>query len=240
MQARPEDLKTLLDLQQVDLELMQAERELAELPQRKRIGAVRIKRRALDAKDAQVARMKEKAEAGIAKVEAEDALLIERRQRAQALIDAAGSDYRSIELHSREINGFTKRRGTLDEELTRLTSELDRIDQVRSQIAEAARRLAAEEDELTASFREQSGVVSEHISALAAKRASIAQSLPPDLVDLYRAHAGQAGGVGVGRLVDDSCGVCRTPVAGGKLIELKAQAPLGVCPACKRLLAIGV
>ena len=46
------------------------------------------------------------------------------------------------------------------------------------------------------------------------------------------------GGVAIGRLLEDTCGICRTTIEGGRLIELRASAPLGVCPSCKRLLVI--
>ena len=48
----------------------------------------------------------------------------------------------------------------------------------------------------------------------------------------------KAGGVAIGVLDDSRCGVCRMPIESGRLIDLRSQAPLGICPACKRLLVI--
>ncbi|MFR8300535.1 MAG: C4-type zinc ribbon domain-containing protein [Gordonibacter urolithinfaciens] len=42
----------------------------------------------------------------------------------------------------------------------------------------------------------------------------------------------------VGLLTEGRCGVCRTVIDGGRLIDLKAEAPLGTCPHCKRLLVV--
>ena len=42
----------------------------------------------------------------------------------------------------------------------------------------------------------------------------------------------------MGVLSEGKCGSCRTPLEHGKLIELRAHAPLGVCPNCGRLLIV--
>ena len=41
-----------------------------------------------------------------------------------------------------------------------------------------------------------------------------------------------------GVLDGNRCGACRTVIDGGRLIDLRNQAPLGMCPSCKRLLVI--
>ena len=59
-----------------------------------------------------------------------------------------------------------------------------------------------------------------------------------ELRDTYHRTAARTGGVAVGLLTEGRCGVCRTVIDGGRLIDLKAEAPLGTCPHCKRLLVV--
>ncbi len=89
------------------------------------------------------------------------------------------------------------------------------------------------------SFKKEGGALKEGLAQLEAVRADIVAGMSPEIVKLYEKTAARAGGVAVGVLTENRCGVCRMPIDGGRLIDLKAQAPLGVCPSCKRLLLIG-
>ena len=59
----------------------------------------------------------------------------------------------------------------------------------------------------------------------------------PQLLDVYNRTAARSG-VAIGVLDGNRCGACRTVIDGGRLIDLRNQAPLGMCPSCKRLLVI--
>ena len=237
MHVEEHDLEMLLDLQKVDLEIIQAKKKRSELPQRAKLAILKSKRDLLTEKREQVMALKEKADADMASVESEDTMLAEKQQRAQELIDAAGSDYRSIESHSKELSGFAKRRDTLSGKIEQLSAQLQKIDGMLAQLDQGLAVVEREQKSVRDSFLAQDSQLDGEIAQLLEKRTSMAASLPGDLV-LYERTAQKTGGVAIGRLVDNTCGVCRSAIEGGRLIELKAAAPLGVCPSCKRLLVI--
>ena len=238
MQAEYQDLDVLVEIQRIDLQIMQKKKARGELPQRIEVVKVRKKRDEIAPKLDKVLGLQTAKEAEKTKIEDEDRSLVERQERAQADIEAAGTDYRSIESHSRDLDGIVKRRVTLEESLSALNAELDKIKAVRQQIEDALALCDQREEALRAAYQEQDDDLVDQVRKLLARRAELEKTIPADLLKLYEATAAKTGGVALGKLEDATCGVCRTTIEGGRLIELKAQAPLGTCPNCKRLLIV--
>ena len=238
MQATTDDLTNLLRMQQIDLDLMKAKKKLEELPQRAAILAARQKQRAIEQKRDQVAEMRAQAEAKASKLEAEDAELAEKQRRVQETIDGSRGDYRNVEAHTKELNGFAKRRNALEVELTRLGEELAKIEGVQSQVSQALAEVDKQEAAAIVSFQREGGALQAEIARMSADREGMSAELSPELRDTYNRTASRTGGVAVGLLTEGRCGVCRTVIDGGRLIDLKAEAPLGTCPHCKRLLVV--
>ena len=238
MQATTDDLTNLLRMQQIDLDLMKAKKKLEELPQRAPILAARQKKRTIEQKRDQVAEMRARAEGMAAKLEAEDAELAEKQRRVQEAIDGSLGNYRNVEAHTKELNGFAKRRNALEVELTRLGEELAKIEGVQSQVSQALAEVDKQEAAAIVSFQREGGALQAEIARMSADREGMSAELSPELRDTYNRTASRTGGVAVGLLTEGRCGVCRTVIDGGRLIDLKAEAPLGTCPHCKRLLVV--
>ena len=238
MQATTDDLTNLLRMQQIDLDLMKAKKKLDELPQRATILAARQKKRTIEQKREQVAEMRARAEGMAAKLEAEDAELAEKQRRVQEAIDGSLGNYRNVEAHTKELNGFAKRRNALEVELTRLGEELAKIEGVQSQVSQALAEVDKQEAAAIVSFQREGGALQAEIARMSADREGMSAELSPELRDTYNRTASRTGGVAVGLLTEGRCGVCRTVIDGGRLIDLKAEAPLGTCPHCKRLLVV--
>ena len=203
------------------MDIARVRRELAGLPQRRVIVEAREKRRAIEQKREKVAALKEDAERKLAGVGEEDALLAGKQRAAQEAIDAAKGDYRSVEARTKEMNGFAKRRATLEAELDRLGAELARIGEVEAQVASALVAVQRQEDEATAAFQEQGGALKNDEARGMAERARIAETLPADLLEAYEKTAARTGGVAVALLQGNACGACRATIEGGRLIDLK-------------------
>lgn len=238
MQAELNELEQLLELQQIDLEIMRAKKQRVELPQRIQVMRLRKKRDEIQAKLDQVLELQRKADAEKTIIEDEDRALAEKQARAQELIDAAGSDYRKVESHSKEMAAASKRREELEGKLAEADGQLGKIHAVRKQLEDAIAASQAKEAELRASFEGEDNALVARIRECTARRNEIESHLPSRLVSLYEKTSAKVGGVAIGKLEEDRCGVCRSVIDGGRLIELKASAPLGTCPACKRLLVI--
>lgn len=238
MQATPDEISALLKLQQIDLALLKARKQFEELPQRDAIRLAREKRAEVRKKQEQVDAMRRTCEAEVSKLEDEDASLSVKQRQVQALIDEAKGDYRNVEARTKELDGIAKRRGALEEQLSQKGEELSKIEAVAEQVSKALAVLDERERAATGEFQQQGGALKAAIAQLEAKRGEAAAGLGPQLGAAYEKTAKQRGGVAVGVLTEGRCGTCRMPIESGRLVELKRDAPLGVCPHCKRLLVI--
>ncbi len=238
MQAELKDLEALMEIQKIDLETMQATKKRVELPQRIEVMRLRKKRAEIQAKLDQVYDLQKQADAEMTVIEDEDRSLVEKQERAQELIDEAGSDYRKVDSHSKEMASAAKRREALAEKRVEVSAKLNKIKGVRDQLEGAIAASEAEESRLRAEFEGEDGELAGRIRELAARRSELASGIADDLMKLYTKTAERTGGVALGKLEEGVCGVCRTSIEGGRLIELHASAPLGTCPNCKRLLIV--
>lgn len=238
MHVDTDDLATLLKLQHIDLEILRANKRLEELPQRKAILEARTKRKAVEQKRAQLDALRADVERRLSDVGEEDAALAEKQRRAQAEIDEARDDYRSVEARSKELDGFARRRDELEARLSAIGEELEKVEGVQAQVARMLSDLDAEERAATESFVREGGALKDALFRNEAERASLASSLPKELLASYEKIAARTGGVAVGRLQGGSCGACRMAIEGGRLIDMKGQGNVGVCPQCGRLLVL--
>ena len=238
MQAERQDLESLLEVQRIDLLVMQLKKQRIELPQRIQVMRIRKKRDEIQEKLDQVMALQKKADAQMTMLEDEDRMLAEKQERAQELIDAAGTDFRKVESHSKEMAGVAKRREDLAVKMLDAEAQLQKIKDVRTQLEGGIAAAEAEEARLRAAFEADDQALIDQIKELTAKRSELRASLPDDLLALYDKTATRTGGVALGKLEGETCGVCRTGIEGGRLIELRSKAPLGNCPNCKRLLVI--
>lgn len=239
MEATHEDIDGLFELQRIDLEIMRRTKELDELPQRGIIVAAREKRGAIEAQSAKVAELKRATSRKITRIDDEDASLAKKEAGVQAAIDAAHGDFRNVEARTKELAGIVRRRGTLAEDRAAVQAELDKIGNIEAQITLALEEVNAKEQEAIDSFQKQGGDLKLAIAKLEASRNQLVGKIDADLVKAYDRTSARAGGVAIGALDGNRCGVCRVTIDSGRLIDLRAQAPLGTCPSCKRLLIIG-
>ncbi len=238
MDITHDDIVALIQLQQLDLELMRQRKELDELPQRAVILEARQKKAAIAEKQAKVAGLKRDVSRKVTRINDEDSSLAKKQQGTEAAIAAAKGEYRNVEARTKELASITRRREDIASDLDKVLEELARIEDLEAQITLALEDIDAREQAAVASFKEQGGALKLAIMKQEAERERMVAGLGKQVVSAYQKAAARSGGVAIGRLDGARCGVCRTGIEGGRLIELKAQAPLGTCPNCKRLLII--
>lgn len=237
MQVKEEDLSALIELQHNDMELLRVQKAIVDLPQRATIVAVRKKIKAIEEKSAAVGKLRAAAEEKLSAFTEEDGKLAERQRAAQEAIDSS-KGYRDVEARTKEMDGYAKRRAAIEEELDKLSGELSKIEAVEKQIASALDTLHTEESSEVESFQSEGGELKRREAAVQASHDQIAGKLPSDLRERYDRIARSCGGVAVAMLTNGACGACRAPIEQGRLIDLKAHAPLGECPNCKRMLIV--
>jgi hypothetical protein len=238
MQATRDEIEALFKLQQIDLDSMHAQKTLDELPQREIILTAREKKANLQKKAVQVGTLKRDVLHKIARIEDEDASLAKKEAGVQAAIDAAHGDYRNVEARTKELAGIMRRRETIAGNKTEVEAELDKLVAMETQIREAIENITTHEQQAIASFQKQGGELKTSLAQAEAAREALYAQLSTELAQAYKRAAARSGGVAVAVLDGSKCGACRVSLAEGRLLDLRAQAPLGICPSCKRLLVI--
>lgn len=238
MQASEKDLESLLVIQEIDLKILRKKKQIEQLPQRETIIKARSKRDVINEKHNKIESLKKDAAKRLSSINDEDESLQKKENGVQAALQAAHGDFRNVEARSKELAGIVKRRETLSNERAQIEEELEKIGNIERQLASALDEVDKLEDEATTAFKANGGALKNEIVQLEADRDGMFSNVDSGLVALYCKTSDRVGSVAIGRLEDTKCGVCRATIDGGRLIDLRSQAPLGVCPSCKRLLIV--
>lgn len=234
-----EDVQPLLVLQQIDLEILQKQKQLDDLPQRARIAEARRKKAQIKEKGVQVETLRAAVDRELEHQRFEDAQLAEKQDRTQTKISEATGDYRAVEAFTKELDGFSKRRTALAEKIGELKTRKAQIDAVGAQVASALEALDEQERQAIESFQQEGGSLTEAIAKAKAARAELASKLDKDVLARYEKTAKRLAGVGVAHLDGQQCSACRSRIDDNRMPQIRREAPLSVCPHCGRLLVVG-
>lgn len=238
MEATPEEIEVLYQVQGVDLDIKRMNKELEELPQRAAILAARQKRAAIEAKRDQIEKLRREASKKLTRIKDEDSSLEKKENGVQAAIEAAGNDYRNAEARTKELNGIFKRRTELAENREAAEKELAKIQGLESQAASALKELDAAEQQATQSFKAEGTALMQAIAQSKQTREKLMEELSEPVAAFFAKTAAQFETVSIATLQGGACSVCRTRIEPGRLIDLRQEAPLSHCPNCKRILVI--
>lgn len=199
MKASPQEQKELLRLQAADTRLQQLEHRSRNLPQRAERSA--LEPRLVAAKQTGAARAGEleDARSELSRVES-DVKVVETRMARDTDRLQQSSSLKDVQGLEQELASLAKRRDDLEEiELT----VMERIEGIEADLRaanSAIDELTAEAESLDAAIRDDDAVIQSEIAALHADRATIAGSLPDELVALYEKQRARYG-VGAAALV---------------------------------------
>ncbi len=238
MNVRPEDIENLINLQECDLQALKLKKRFDGLPQRQKIVDVREKKQQLVSKVEAVDALLAKAEKDIATIVEKDQCLGKRQAEIQKDIDNAGGDFRNLEARTRELAAQGEQREKLLVDLEAAEAEKERVVAVKQQLVEATKKLGDLEIAAIESFKAEGAELQRAIAAQQAKRKTLVEGIPAELLKSYDKISQSCGGVAIGVLSENRCGSCRAPINNERMVEIKKNAPLAICPHCKRLLVV--
>lgn len=230
--------ETLLALSDIDLKVLRLQKQLDELPHKQQIIEVRQKSRELEAKAQQVQKMALEA-ARMLKLLSDEAHLNEEQiEQAQAALDKS-SEYRETSSLVMEMDMLAKRKAKLEEDSLAQMEKQEKITAVEAQVTEAARKLAQEEQAYTDAYRQTGGKLKQDIADLGHVREALVATLPQAMAQCYTKALATKGGIGAAHLTGNQCSGCHSSLSEGQLAKLQEGPPVGRCPNCNRLLAVG-
>lgn len=238
MNATEQDIAMLEKLAEIDRKVAAAQKQFDELPHRQAILDLRDKKKEVVDKKMQVQDMLDQAEMRLGDLAVEDDALTLKQQNIQATLEEVKGDYRAVNAHTRELDGVRKRRDKVALELSRVEEQVAKIQPVMKQVMEALTALDQKEAELVSSFQKTGGGLRSAIAEGSKARDELAAKVSPEILDIYEKTRVSCGGVAVSRLQGNSCSVCRNAFDQGRVLAIKAEAPLAVCPSCRRLMVV--
>ena len=235
MDLTTEQINALIKLQQTDLDIAKQRKAFDALPYKQQIAEFRKKRVAIKDKLIDMQALKQETES---KSSAEDRKLAAKQADAQACIESARGDYRSIAAHSKDIEGAAKRREAIAEEMLALSDKSDQINILIEQAANALKSLDGKEAQALASYKAEGGALALSVKTLEASRAELIERIPSQLLSSYERIAKGKCGVAVSFLVNGSCSACRSTIEPARVVQMKRSGRLAACPHCGRLIVI--
>lgn len=238
MEANQSQIQALLELQDVDTEIIRNKKKLEELPQRQGILVLRQKIAEVVKKKTQVQDMIDAAEDELDSLMKEDERLAKKQAETQEALDRVQGDYRSVESYSKDLHGVVKRRDKLSEDMERVDAQIARTSEVMNQIMAGYNELSTREKNLVEQFQSEGGAIQRTLDQLNAKHKQLQEMLSPEIYKAYNRACNECGGIGVARLNDSSCSICRATFDSGKLNKIRQEEPISRCPSCRRLLVV--
>lgn len=238
MEASDKDIETLQRLQEIDVDATNAQRELDGLPQRKQLAEIRAKEEAIREKQQQVDKLADTNRTELSRVGAEIEILSIRQEETQKKIHESGSDFRAMDSLSKDLDSMAARTEELEANRQAIQAREQQIDGVKRQIEAALDALSGQEASLSEELQGKVSVLQERLSKAKAEHADLISTLPADVAREYEHARKRCGGVALSVLLDGACTTCRSVLEETRLLQVRRQAPLGICPMCHRLLII--
>ena len=225
----------LLALQELDLELARAKKELADMPALRELAKKRKSYARLKAEAVKLMAQRKDTETDLADLDAEERACHDGVAAAQARPLDTG-DYRQVKALEDELSGFAKRLDKAAYERADAQKALDAAREREQQLADYIARFEASVVADTKAAREQAAEIQGRIDHAQTKRDHLIASLPADAATAYVKAAERFHGLGVESLSGSVPSVCRTTLQPASLDALRRAGEVAECPYCHRIL----
>jgi predicted nucleic acid-binding Zn-ribbon protein len=241
MRAAPDTQLLLLDVQERDTAIAQAEHRRKTLPEHAQLVAGQKTRRGLSEAIVAVETQVGDLEKDLAKAEADLVPVRERKARNQKRVDDGAADPKALQAMIDEIAHLGNRISDLEDVQLDVMERLEAAQQKLDDLIAQRSSLEGDLRKLIASRDEQVAVIAAEIAAEEAKRAEFAAGVPADLLALYDKIRARSGGVGAARLKGRRCEGCQLEATASAMEQYLAAAADDVirCEECDRILVRG-
>jgi len=230
---------SLLELQEVDLQLKRSTKQLDEMPEKKAIITARHKLKDVEALRAKAAEFVRRVEQEVSRLEDEGATLTTKITSEQKRVMSGDiTNAKELQHITREVDSLKRRREKTEMELLAAMERVEKAKSQETKVQSAIEKLQASEGRLVDEFKDKGGGLQTQIDQLTRVRERLCAQLPSELLEKYESLRSAKGGVGAGRLDVATCTACRIELPAQRVSELSAQGGITECPACRRLLVI--
>ncbi len=228
-----EEIKRLIELQKLDLEIISIEKSIQNIPQ-----SLQKAQKAQEELLKKINELKVLIEEKKKQKDLFESELKEEYHRLKVtqarLIQIRGS--REYQLLLREIEEIKKANKQKEEEILKLMEEIEGLEkekeELEKKLEEVNQKLKEEQDKFNAYCEE----LSNNKEKLLQKRQEIAEKIPARLLKKYESVKAKKGGVGIAPVINAVCEGCHMAIPPQLYNELQKDNRYYECPHCKRLI----
>lgn len=227
----------LLELQQVDLQIMRDRKAIDEIPQAAQIKEVRSRQKDLSKRTTKIVGLLKDA-----RTEVEDndgrRLTLSARVEEATREGEATDDYRRAQDYKAELDRLAKRLEKVDFNQKKAKAELERLEGLYRQARQIKAKLDETEAALVEEFKQSAGELKAELERLVARRETLEQAIPADMLKQYRVSCSKHNHVGICKLEGNICTGCRVELQQAQYETLMQGDSLSVCPVCGRMMVV--
>jgi predicted nucleic acid-binding Zn-ribbon protein len=229
----------LLDLQALDLTIDRLTRRRHTLEAEEDLIAARAEADAAEAAFGELRLQIDAIDRDNAKLEHEiDSIGQKRAAEEVRMYDGSVANAKELEAMGREVENLKRRTTDREDELLAALEVREGIE-VRAKDAEArVTELRTRVEQVSADTTTELSTVRADLERHAGERASLAEQIAPDLLELYDELRAQKKGVGAAALVDGVCQGCHETLSAVELDHVKHADGVPRCEHCRRILVL--
>lgn len=230
------ETEALLRLQEIDLELMRHKATLAEMPQTKKVAAVKAAKRKLTQDYKRLFGQLKDCRMELEENEAKQRECDEKIERVKADYSSGEAGYRAARDAEAHLTALAKNREKLTYRHGELTKERERLERAERNARDLDERLTEEGRAQIASYKEETKELHETIEGLGQEREHCLRNMGEGTRERYAAASKRFGGLAVERLRGNVPSVCRVKLQPAAYSDLVHGPAITECPYCHRLL----
>ena len=230
------ETEALLRLQEIDLELMRHKATLAEMPQAKKVAAVKAAKRKLAQDYKRLFGQLKDCRMELEENEAKQRDCEEKIERVKAEYSSGDAGFRAARDAEAHLTALAKGHEKLVYRHGELAKEQERLERAERNARDLDARLTEEGKAQIASYQEETRELHETIEGLGQEREHCLRNMTEDVRKRYAAASERFGGLAVERLRGNVPSVCRVKLQPAAYSDLVHGPAVTECPYCHRLL----
>ncbi len=238
MKSSAEEQRSLIELQDLDLQLARLDHQTKTLPVLKELAQATEAFESHDALAIASATEKSDIEVELRRSESDVEQVSARISKDQQFVDSGQASAKDLQNLLGELQSLNRRKQELEEVELEIMVRIDEAETRRKHHESERARFAVEVERLTRERDLALGEIDTKRSEISRDRDAKAATISKELLELYLKIKDSNGGVGAARLKDGQCEGCRLGINAVELTRIKSLADdeLVRCEECRRIL----
>ena len=235
--------EALLALQDVDVQVMRINAQLAEMPQQRRIRELEQSAKKLAGQLKTIIGQRKDAVMDLEDNEAAHAEVMEKISQVKSEAAERAASFRQTRDVEAHLTALAKRQEKLEFAYEQLAAQVERAETAERNARALGQRMMAEREAQLTSFNQQTSDLQARLRQLAGRRKALLNDITPEVAARYEQASKRFGGLAVEsvNLSDDGASapsVCRVSLQPSLVSDVRRGGSIIECPYCHRILVI--